>query len=205
MTVTFSEQCRIPLAHVAAVISSPDSSVLAVAAVGVLCGFSSVVDALPEQCLHGRAGTYLFVAAVFRTKPLLRERRLATCHRRRRPGQARRRQGRLQITPVRYAWPPASDEVVPGPRIGIRCDCRKAAACRRPALPADFQAAAVGARRADEGQGRRAGATSVSASGTRPVSAMRMGAQDAPVPVPCWSRMMATASRWVSAEPAGNI
>ncbi len=38
------------------------------------------------------------VAAVFRTKRLLHERCSATCPRRRRPGQARRRQGRLQIT-----------------------------------------------------------------------------------------------------------
>jgi len=38
------------------------------------------------------------VAAAFRTKWLLRERCVATCQRRRRPGQARRRQGWLQIT-----------------------------------------------------------------------------------------------------------
>src|SRR5262249_31735082 len=38
------------------------------------------------------------VAAVFRTNRRLRERYSATCLRRRRPGQARRRQGGLQIT-----------------------------------------------------------------------------------------------------------
>ena len=46
------------------------------------------------------AGASPLFAAVFRTKRLLRERCAATCQRRRRPGQARRRQGWLQITPV---------------------------------------------------------------------------------------------------------
>ena len=41
-------------AHVAAVISSPDLGVLAVAAAGVLCAFPCVVDAVPEQCLRRR-------------------------------------------------------------------------------------------------------------------------------------------------------
>ena len=81
-----------------AVISSPDLGVLAVAAPGVLCAFSCVVDALPEQCLRRRPGADLLVAAVFRTNWLQRERCSATCLRRRRPAQARRRQGRLQIT-----------------------------------------------------------------------------------------------------------
>ena len=44
------------------------------------------------------AGASPLFAAVFGTKSLLRERCAATCLRRRRPGQARRRQGRLQIT-----------------------------------------------------------------------------------------------------------
>src|ERR1022692_4693765 len=43
-------------------------------------------------------GANPFVAAVFRTKRLLRERCSATCPRRRRPGQVRHTQGGLQIT-----------------------------------------------------------------------------------------------------------
>src|SRR5215510_3851087 len=86
-----------------AVISSPDLGVLAVAAAGVLCAFPCVVDALPAQCLRRRARTSSLVAANFRTKWLLRERCAATCLRRRRPGQARRRQGRLQIIAVMRA------------------------------------------------------------------------------------------------------
>ena len=62
--------------------------------------FPYVVDALPEQCLRRRPSTFPFVAAVFRTKWLLPERCSATCLPRRRPGQMRRRQGRLQITAV---------------------------------------------------------------------------------------------------------
>jgi hypothetical protein len=62
--------------------------------------FGCVVDALPEHCRRRRARVKSVVAAIFRTKQLLRERCAATCHRRRRPGQARRRQGRLQISPV---------------------------------------------------------------------------------------------------------
>jgi transposase len=65
---------------------------------GVLCAFSCVVDALPGQCLRRTPGANPLVAAVFRTKRLLRERCSATCQRRRRPGQARHGQGRLQIT-----------------------------------------------------------------------------------------------------------
>ena len=53
---------------------------------------------LPEHCLRRRPRANPLVAAVFRTKWLLGERRPATCQRRRRPGQARRRRGRLQIT-----------------------------------------------------------------------------------------------------------
>ncbi len=45
-----------------------------------------------------QAGTNPLVAAAFRTNRLLRERCSATCQRRRRPGQARHGQGRLQIT-----------------------------------------------------------------------------------------------------------
>jgi len=60
-----------------------------------------VLDALPEQCLR-KPGSYLnlLAAAIFRIKRLLHKRCAATCLRRRRPGQVRRRQGRLQIT----AW-----------------------------------------------------------------------------------------------------
>jgi hypothetical protein len=80
------------------VFSSPNLGVFAVAAAGVLCAFRCVVDALPEQCLRRRSGADILVSAVFRTKRLRRERCAATCLRRRRPGQARRRQGRLQIS-----------------------------------------------------------------------------------------------------------
>jgi hypothetical protein len=80
------------------VISSPDSGVFAVAAAGVLYAFSCVVNALSEHCLRRRSGAGLLVAAVFRTEWLLRERCSAECYRRRRPGQARRRRGRFQIT-----------------------------------------------------------------------------------------------------------
>jgi hypothetical protein len=41
-------------ARVAAVISSPNLGVLAVAAAGVLCTFCCLVDTLPEQCLRRR-------------------------------------------------------------------------------------------------------------------------------------------------------
>src|ERR1022692_2092238 len=41
-------------APVAAVISSPNLGVLAVAAAGVLCTFCCLVDTLPEQCLRRR-------------------------------------------------------------------------------------------------------------------------------------------------------
>jgi hypothetical protein len=46
-------------AQVAAVISSLDLGVFAVAAAGVLCAFSCVVDALPEQCLRRRLAQIL--------------------------------------------------------------------------------------------------------------------------------------------------
>ncbi len=78
----------------------PVSGVLAVAAAGVLCAFCCVVDTLSEQCLRRKPRANPLVAAVFRTKWLLRERRSATCPRRRRPGQVRHRQGGLQITAV---------------------------------------------------------------------------------------------------------
>ena len=78
--------------------------VFAVAAAGVLYAFSCVVDALPAQCLRRRPCASPLVAAVFRTNRLLPERSAATCLRRRRPGQARRRQGRLQITAVRCGY-----------------------------------------------------------------------------------------------------
>jgi hypothetical protein len=77
---------------------SPDLGVLAVRAAGVLCAFCRVADALPGQCLRRRRRANPLVAAVFRTKRLLRERCSATCQRRRRPGQARHPQGGLQIT-----------------------------------------------------------------------------------------------------------
>src|ERR1035441_5107282 len=82
----------------AAVISTPDLGVLAVAAAGVLYAFCCVVDTLPEQCLCRRPRANRLVAAVFRTKRLLREHCSATCPRRRRPGQVRHTQGGLQIT-----------------------------------------------------------------------------------------------------------
>ena len=53
--------------------SSLDLRVFAVAAAGVLCAFSCVVDALPEQCLRYRPGANPLFAAVFRTERLLRE------------------------------------------------------------------------------------------------------------------------------------
>ena len=80
------------------VISSPDLGVFAVAAAGVLYAFCCVMDPLPEHCLRRRSGANTLVVAVFRTKRLLRERCSATCLRRRRPGQARRRRGGLQIS-----------------------------------------------------------------------------------------------------------
>ena len=90
---------------------SPNLGVFAVSAAGVLCAFCCVVDALPGECLRRTPGTSPLVAAVFRTKCPPLERCSATCQRRRRPGQARYRQGRLQITawsPL-LAWPrPAS-------------------------------------------------------------------------------------------------
>ena len=84
------------------IIWSPDLDVFAVAAAGFLCAFSCVVDALPGQFLRRRSGSSPLVAAVFRTKRLLRERCSATCQRRRHPGQARHGQGRLQINRCRY-------------------------------------------------------------------------------------------------------
>ncbi len=45
--------------------------------------FCCVVDTLPEECLRRRPHATLLVAAVFRTKRLLRERCTATCPRRR--------------------------------------------------------------------------------------------------------------------------
>jgi methylphosphotriester-DNA--protein-cysteine methyltransferase len=42
--------------------------VFAVAATGVLCAFSCVVDALPEQCLRRRPRASTLFAAVFKTK-----------------------------------------------------------------------------------------------------------------------------------------
>ena len=64
---------------------------------GCFVYFSCVVDTLPKQCLRRRPAANFLVATVFRTKRLRYERCSATCQRRRRPGQARRRQGRLQI------------------------------------------------------------------------------------------------------------
>jgi len=92
--ISLCEEC----ARRPAVIWSPNLGVFAVSAAGVLCAFSCVVDALPGQCLSRRSGASPLVAAVFRTKRLRHERYSATCQRRRRPGQARHRQGRLQIT-----------------------------------------------------------------------------------------------------------
>ncbi len=75
---------------------------------GCFVCISCAVDALPEHCLCRRSGSDPLVAAVFRTNRLLRERCPATCQRRRRPGQVRRRQGRLQITAVRHDWRPSA-------------------------------------------------------------------------------------------------
>jgi hypothetical protein len=80
------------IARRAAVIWSPNLGVFAVSAAGVLCAFSWAVDALPGQCLRRRARASPPFVAAFRTRRLLRERRSATCQRRRCPGQARRRQ-----------------------------------------------------------------------------------------------------------------
>jgi hypothetical protein len=88
-------------ARSAAVISSPNLGVLAVAAAGVLCAFCCVVDTLPEQCLCRGPRANPLVAAVLRTKRLLREHCSATCPRRRLPGQVRHTQGGLQITAVK--------------------------------------------------------------------------------------------------------
>ena len=74
------------------VISSPEFGVFAVAAAGVLCFFLRggrvICTVSPPQARHE-----FLVAAVFRTKRLLRERCSATCQRRRPPGQARHRRG----------------------------------------------------------------------------------------------------------------
>ena len=67
---------------------------------GCFVCFSCVVDALPGQCLRRRPGAFPLSLPLFRIKWLLRERCSATCQRRRRPGQARHRQGRPQITAV---------------------------------------------------------------------------------------------------------
>ena len=78
---------------ITAVISRPDSGVFAVTAGGVLCAFAWAVNALSEQCLRRRARAKPLFGAAFRTRWLLSARCAVTCHRRRRPGQARRRQG----------------------------------------------------------------------------------------------------------------
>ena len=52
-------------ARVAAVISSPDLGVFAVAAAGVLCTFSCLADALSARYLRRRPGMNFLVAAVF--------------------------------------------------------------------------------------------------------------------------------------------
>src|SRR6185437_9609638 len=74
---------------------SPNLGVFAVNAAGVCVLFlrdgRTTWTAPPPQ-----AGSNPLFAAIFRTKWLLRERCAATCQRRRRPGQARRRQGWLQ-------------------------------------------------------------------------------------------------------------
>ena len=83
------------------VIGSPDLGVFAVNAAGVLCAFPWAADTLSGQCLRRRTRASPLVAAAFRTNRLPRGRCSATCQRRRRPGQARRGQGGLQITAVR--------------------------------------------------------------------------------------------------------
>ena len=49
----------------AAVITSPDLGVSAVAAVGVLCAFGCLVEALPEHCLRRSSDVNLLVVAFF--------------------------------------------------------------------------------------------------------------------------------------------
>jgi hypothetical protein len=73
---------------------------------GCFVCISCVVEALPGQCLRRTPGTNPLFAAVFRTERLRGERCSATCQRRRRPGQARRRQGRLQIMFDRHVTGP---------------------------------------------------------------------------------------------------
>src|SRR5215472_2936006 len=88
----------------AAVISSPDLGVFAVAAEGVLCSFGCLVDGYlnsvsaanpvqtPLSLLFLELNNYYGSAARIH------------CLRRRRPGQARRRQGGLQITADRRGY-----------------------------------------------------------------------------------------------------
>ena len=114
-------------ARLPAVISSPDLGVFAVTAAGVLCAFSPVVDALSRQCLRRKARANPLFVAAFRTRWLLRERCAATCHRRRRPGQVRRRQVGLQITAVRrgdwrVAGPPVRSADLEDLRVGAVLD-----------------------------------------------------------------------------------
>jgi hypothetical protein len=113
-------------AHRAAVISSPDLGVFAVAAAGVLCGFCRVADALSAQCLRRTSRADRLVAAVFRTKWLLSERCSATCLRRRRPGQVRRSQGGLEITAVLRGSRPELIRAWTAPELAILYACESA-------------------------------------------------------------------------------
>jgi hypothetical protein len=90
---------------------SPNLGVFAVRAAGVLCAFPAWWTRYLDSRLRRTPGTNPLFAAVFRIKRLWCERCSATCQRRRRPGQARRRQGRLQITAVMHVcWLEADHE-----------------------------------------------------------------------------------------------
>jgi hypothetical protein len=79
-------------------ISSLFLGVFAVAAAGVCVHFPTWWTHYLNSVSAAWPRASPLVAAIFRTKWLQRERCSVTCQRRRRPGQARHRQGRLQIT-----------------------------------------------------------------------------------------------------------
>jgi hypothetical protein len=103
----------------AAVISTPDLGVFAVAAAGVLCAFSYVVDTLSDSVSAADPAQIPLVAAVFRTNQLLGEHCSATCHRRRRPGQTRHTQGGPEITADTHGRLLEADQDESRPDLGI--------------------------------------------------------------------------------------
>ncbi len=124
-----------------------------------VCIFCAV-DALPGQCLRRTPRANPLVAAVFRTKRLLREHCSATCQRRRRPGQARHRQGRLQITAdLRGHMEPSAAPLI-GAELAVMCECvhlRWRSACGCP-LRGPHRSAGRGHDAPSSGaQGRRGG------------------------------------------------